>query len=581
VPSPLRYTVDLNDRVHHLVRVTVEVPADLASDARIVLPVWTPGSYVVRDYVHHVQWIRAHDEAGTELTLTPDGTTAWRLPGGLDGAVEVQLELYANHLTVRTNHVDDHHALLIPAATFPYVDGGEERPHEVHLPAPEGEQVWSLLPEHAPGCYRADDRDHLIDSAFEVGALPHVDFAVAGVPHTFVWSGHGGRPDLDRVARETTAIAEAAIALFGDALPVEHYTLLCAGWDEGGGGLEHRNGAVLQMPIRTFQDEDLTARFQSLVAHEYLHLWNVKRLVPSALVQPDYERPTHSESLWVAEGWTAYYDELLPLRAGVWTLERHLDVLRDTWQRLLDTPGALIQSLRQASYEAWVKHYVRDENTPNASTDYYGHGAMVAWELDLHLRRRRPDGDGLDEVFRLLWNRHADKPTGYTETDVLAAIAEVGDDELAELVDTRVGGRVLPDIEAAIGAVGLRVATAEGPTAADLGVTTSEDDVGVTLTSVLRDRPAWQAGLTGGDRLVAIDGTRVGRGHLRTALLAHEPGTAVEVAVLRGPRLVTRTVTLGAPRPKPRFVRVEDPTDTQRSAFRRWTGRALEEAPTA
>jgi predicted metalloprotease with PDZ domain len=579
VSDPVRYAVDLTDRVHHLVRVTVTIPEDLADGARLVLPVWTPGSYVVRDYVHHVQWVEATDVDGEPVELTPDGTTAWRLADDVRGPVEVVLELYANDLTVRTNHVDDHHALLIPAATFPYVEGGEDRPHEVHLPAPEGEQVFSLLPEPAPDTYVADDRDHLVDSAFEVGALPHVDFEVAGVPHTFVWAGHGGYPDLSRIAHETSAIAEAAIELFGGELPVERYTLLCVGWDEGGGGLEHRDGTVLQMPVRTFQDEDLTARFQSLVAHEYLHLWNVKRLVPTALVRPDYERPTHSESLWVAEGWTAYYDELLPLRAGVWTLQRHLDVLRDTWQRVLDTPGAQRQSLRQASHEAWIKHYVRDENTPNSTTDYYGHGSLVAWELDLLLRRARPDGDGLDDVLRLLWTRHAGQDDGYTEADVLAAIAEVGDDDLAAIVDQRVGHRVLPDLEDAVDAVGLRVATADGPAPPDLGVSTSEDDHGVTLAAVLRDRPAWRAGLTGGDRVLAVDGTTVARGQLRTVLLAHEPGDELEVVVRRGPRLLTRTVTLGERRPKRQFVRLDAPTDAQREAFRRWTGRALDEAP--
>jgi predicted metalloprotease with PDZ domain len=581
VSTPIRYLVDLGDRLHHLVRVTLQVPAELASGARIVLPVWTPGSYLVRNYAHHVQWIRARADEGSELALVADGVTAWRLPATVDGTVDVELELYANDLTVRTNHVDDHHALLIPAATFPYVEGGEDRPHEVELPAPTGERVWSLLPEVAPGRFRAEDRDHLVDSAFEVGDHPHVDFEVAGVPHTFVWSGHGGRPDLDRVARETTAIAEAAVELFGGELPVDRYTLLCTGWDEGGGGLEHRDGAVLQMPVRTFQDDDLTARFQSLVAHEYLHLWNVKRLVPAALVRPDYERPTHSESLWVAEGWTAYYDELLPLRAGVWTLERHLDVLRDAWGRVRDTPGTLVQSLRQASYEAWIKHYVRDENSANASTDYYGHGALVAWELDLHLRRLRPDGDGLDEVLRLLWKRHAGTAEGFTEDDVLAAVAEVGDDRIAAMASSRVADRVLPELEEAVEAVGLRLATKDGAAPPDLGVTTSEDDRGVTLSAVLRDRPAWRGGLTGGDRLVAIDGTRVARGQLRSALLAHEEGAQVEVAVLRGPRLLTRTVTLGAPRPQQRFVRVDGPTDAQRTAFRRWTGRALDEAPSA
>ena len=579
----VRYAVDLRDRVHHLVRVTLTVPADLAPGARIVLPVWTPGSYVVRDYVHHVQWIRTVDEAGDDVPLVSDGHTAWRLPEDASGEHRVTLELYANELTVRTNHVDDHHALLIPAATFPYLEGAEHEPHVVHLPAtPEGHRVFSLLPAgDEPDTYVAEHRDHLVDSAFEVGDLPWVDFEVAGVPHSFVWAAHGGHPDLDAIARDATAIGEAAVELFDGELPVGRYVYLCTGWHEGGGGLEHRDGSVLQMPIRTFQDAELTSRFQSLVAHEYLHLWNVKRLVPAALVQPDYERPTHTESLWVAEGWTAYYDELLPLRAGVWTLQRFLDNLRDTWQRVLDTPGVAMQSLRQAGHEAWIKHYIRDENTVNANTDYYGHGSLMAWYLDLYLRGRHPDGDGLDEVFRLLWKRHANTAEGYTEADVEDAVSEVAGEDCTAMFAALVAGTALPPIDDALAAVALKVVATNGDETPDLGVQVTEDDSGVTFASVLRGRPAWQAGLTGGDRLVAIDAIRVGRGELPGRLKATKTGDRIEVTVLRGPRLLTRSVTLGAPRPGRRLVRDESAGDAQREAFRRWTGTAWESAPTA
>ncbi|MFA9445977.1 M61 family metallopeptidase [Egicoccus sp. AB-alg6-2] len=579
----VRYAVDLRDRLHHLVRVTLSVPAEHAAGARIVLPVWTPGSYVVRDYVHHVQWIRAVDAAGAEVDLMPDGHTAWRLPERASGAHEVTLELYANELTVRTNHVDDHHALLIPAATFPYLEGAEHEPHVVHLPAvPATHRVWSLLPAgEEADTYVAEHRDHLVDSAFEVGDLPAVEFEVAGVPHAFVWAGHGGRPDLDAIARDATAIGEAAVSLFDGVLPVDRYVYLCTGWHEGGGGLEHREGSVLQMPIRTFQDADLLARFQSLVAHEYLHLWNVKRLVPAALVAPDYERPTHTESLWVAEGWTAYYDELVPLRAGVWTLTRFLDNLRDTWQRVLDTPGVALQSLRRAGHEAWVKHYVRDENTLNANTDYYGHGALVAWYLDLRLRERQPDGDGLDDVFRLLWRRHADTAEGYTEADVEKAVADVAGEDFGHVFAAHVAGTELPPVDDALHAVGLKVVATSGDETPDLGVHVTEDDHGVVFATVLRGRPAWQAGLTGGDQLVAVDGTRVGRGHLPGMLQARGAGDTVEVTVLRGPRMLTRTVTLGAPRPGRRLVRDEAASDAQREAFRRWTGTAWDAAPSA
>jgi len=574
VPEPIRYHVDLRDRLHHLVAVRLTVPGELAAGARIVLPVWTPGSYVVRDYARHVQTIDARDAHGREVALTREGTTAWRLPAGTTGRVEVTLELYADEMSVRTNHVDDHHALLIPAATFPYVEGGEDRPHEVHLPpVPADHTVHSLLPPgDGPDTYVADDRDHLVDSAFEVGDLPSVSYEVAGVPHAFVWAGHGGAPDLERVAHDAAAIGEACVELFVGELPIERYTFLCTGWDEGGGGLEHRDGAVLQMPVRTFQDEELTARFQSLLAHEYLHLWNVKRLVPAALVRPSYDRPTHSESLWVAEGWTAYYDELLPTRAGVWRPRRLLDTLQSTWQRTRETPGVSRQSLRQASHEAWIKHYVRDHNAPNAMTDYYGHGSLVAFELDLRLRRRAPEGDGLDEVLRLLWSRHAGSPEGFSEQDVLDAVAEVSDAELAALVERRVATPGLPDLDEVVDAIGLRWTSADGPTNPHLGVQLRERDGEVVLASVLRDGPAWRGGLTGGDRLLAIEGHTVGTGQLPATLRAHAPGATVEVTVTRGPRLLTRSVTLEEPVPTPRLVVDPDASDGAREAFGRWCG---------
>jgi predicted metalloprotease with PDZ domain len=581
VPDPVRYLVDLTDRVHHLVRVRLTVPEDLAAGARLVLPVWTPGSYVVRDYARHVQTIVATDASGRELPLTMDTRTSWLLPDDAAGPVTVDYELYANDLTVRTNHVDDHHALLIPAATFVTVEAGADRPHEVTIPpVPGHHRVWSLLPDaDVPHTSVAEHRDHLIDSAFEVGDLPAVEFEVAGVPHAFVWAGHGGHPHrgLDRITADSAAIAGACIELFGGDLPVDRYTFLCVAWDTGGGGLEHRDGAVLQIPARVFTDDELYARFQTLVAHEYLHLWNVKRLVPAALVHPDHEGPTHSPSLWVAEGWTAYYDELLPTRAGVWKPRRFLDQLRDVHTSVLESPGVKRQALRQASFEAWTKHYVRDENTPNVATDYYGHGSLVAAELDLRLRAADPDGDGLDAVFRLLWDRYAGAADGYFEAHVLGAIRDVGGDDLAALADLRVGSPGPPDLsDEVVAAVGLRWCDEDGPTPPWLGVRTTESDAGIVLAHVLRDGPAWVGGLTGGDELVAVDGQRVARGQLDAALRGYDAGEVVEVTVLRGPRLLTLPATLGDPRPRRRLVAVDDPSDTQRRAFQRWTGCPLD-----
>ena len=574
---PVRYHVDLSGHVQHLVTVRMTVPADVASGARIVLPAWTPGSYVIRDYVHHVQRIQATRDDGP-VPMTPDGRTGWRLPPGPDEEVEVTLELYANELTVRTNHVDDHHALLIPPATFPFVEGATDRPHRVTVEAPDGWRVWSLLPDQ-DGTAAAEDYHHLVDSAFEAGDHEELTYEVAGVPHRFVWAGHAGRPDLDRIIEDAAAVGEAAVELFGD-LPVERYTFLCTAWNEGGGGLEHRDGAVLTVTPPMLTDPERYRRVQSLLAHEYLHLWNVKRLVPADLADLDYEHPVHTESLWVAEGWTDYYDDLLPLRAGLWDVDAFLEAAGTNLQQVLDRPGRELQSVRRASHDAWTKLYVSDENSVNAGVSYYGHGAVLAWCLDLLIRRAAPDSDGLDDVVRLLWQRFGPGGSGgYEESDVEAAVAEVAGADLSGFFADHVSGTGTPPVEELVGLVGLRFGAKEPdePPPPDLGVQTRENGHGVTFSSVLRDRPAWRGGLTGGDRLLAIDGMRVGRGELSQALRGYAAGDTVDVAVFRGPRLVTVPVTLGEPRPDRKLTRVEEPDEEQRERFRRWTGHDLTE----
>ncbi|MGH3440678.1 MAG: M61 family metallopeptidase [Nitriliruptorales bacterium] len=576
--DPIRYGVDLTHRAQHLVTVAVEVPGDLAPGARVVLPVWTPGSYVVRDYVRHVQRIAARDGGGAVVELRPDGRTAWILPHDVDGPVTVELEIYGHELTVRTNHIDDHHALLIPAATFPYVEDGRGRQHEVRLSLPEGWRSWSLLPED-DGAFVADDYDHLVDSAFEAGDHPEVAYEVAGIPHRFVWGGHGGRPDLARIAADATAIGEAAAAVFGGDLPVDRYTFLCAAWSRGAGGLEHRDGAVLAVPVHDIADPDGYRTFQSLVAHEYFHLWNVKRLVPAALTALDYTGPVHTASLWVAEGWTAYYDELLPLRAALWTPKQYFDRAAEQVRKVLERPGRELQSVRMASHEAWTKFYVRDENSPNVGVSYYEHGAVLAWCLDLLLRREAPDGDGLDGVLRLLWERFGRTGRGYEEGDVEAAAADVAGRDLAEFFSGYVSGTEIPPIEDLLEVVGLRLREKEQQpdqsVPPDLGIETTADADGITIASVLRNRPAWRGGLSGGDRLLAIDGVRVGTGELEKVLRSYREGDRIDVTVFRGPRLVTAEVELGSPRASRELVPVDDPSASQRDAFEAWAGTSL------
>ena len=567
--DPVRYTVDLSKRLHHLVRTTLRVPDDLRGQAlRIVLPTWTPGSYVVRDYVHDVQTITA-TAGGESLAITPDGHTAWRVTTPPDVTTTITLEIFGHSPTVRTNHVDDHHALIIPPATFPWIDGNADRPHEVTFE--DAGPIWSMLPSDGE-VHRASDYLHLVDGAFEVGDHPSVTWQNAGVEHRFVWTSRAGQPDLATIAADAKQVIDAAIDLFGGDLPTDAYTFLCYGWDRGGGGLEHRDGATLLVPAHSHGDVDARARLQSLIAHEYLHLWNVKRLTPAGLVEPDLERPVHTESLWIAEGWTSYYDELLPMRAGVWTSDRWLKSLGESIDIVTRQPGRLRQTLREASHQAWVKHYVRDENTINAGIDYYRHGAIVAFALDMHLRRAGV-ADGLDAVMRLLWERHGRSSDGYTEQDVENAVSEVAGSDTGWFFDNHVAGHELPDLVEAAATVGIEPVPSDQTTTPPwLGVQVAEAPQGVRLTAVLRDGPAWAGGMSGGDVLVAIDGHVVTTGNLEAVLTTITPGTTVACHVLQGPNLLERRVVLGEPQPASAWrwsPSVDEPTAARHE---RWRG---------
>jgi predicted metalloprotease with PDZ domain len=573
--APISYLVDLSGREQHLVGVTMRLPADLSEQGgRLTIPTWTPGSYVVRDYVHHLQRITAHDASGESITLSPDGVSAWRVPPTAS-ELTIELEWYAFETSVRTNHVDDRHALLVGAATFPCFESARGREHHVHFASVAVDHdTAAMLPGEGHGPYVADDYDHLVDSAFEVGTLRAASVDVHGVEHRVVWAGHGDGVDVRGLTDDLGRIAHAATELFDGDLPAERYTVLAI--DGDGGGLEHRDGCVVAFPPHATTDPERRRRLQSLLAHEHFHLWNVRRMMPHELVTPPLDTPVLTTSLWIAEGWTSYYDRLLPSRAGLWRTSELLssfDRLRDT---VGDLPGARLQSLHDASRTAWTKFYRRDENTPNAGTDYYAQGALAAFALDLRLRSVAPDSDGLDVVLRDLWSRHgvdADgRPRGYSEQDVLDALARAGGDEVAALAERLTTIPAVPDLSPDLGVIALT----EVPDPADdvprLGVLVQTEGGRIRLRSVLRDGAAWHAGVSGGDELVAIDGETLTPEELPTVLRRHGAESTVRLILRRGPRVIERQVRLerAVPRPRLRFDEHADPAAQAR--FMRWSG---------
>lgn len=573
--QPVRYHIDLKHRRQHLLTVTVVVPADCAQNATVSLPCWTPGSYLRRDYIRHLQHITAVDQTGKEVLLRPDNGDTWQLPADVDGAVSITFELFANEPSVRTNTVDATYALIIPAATLLNVSSATEREHQVTLhPTEPTHSVYSLLPAHPnePDTFVAADYHHLIDGAFSVGEHTVLELDIDAVPHTFVWAGPAKRFNATVVSETLTKVARACARVFDTPLQTSAYTLLTLTGPNGSGGLEHRDGVVLHVPENTFEEPEGIARFQALVAHEYLHAWNVKRLIPKNLTRLRYDTVVRTTSLWFAEGFTAYYDGLLSVRTGLWEPERLLARFGRIYTELARTPGVTRQSLCDASWRAPERQYRRDENAPNAMTEYYAHGSLVAFELDALLRDDNPNGDGLDTLMRLLWSRH--EHTGYTDDDVFAAVNDIATGTVARRFASRITEPGLADASEfadALSALGLTLNThVTGEPWLGVQLAPRLVNVGVRLAAALRDGPAWLAGLTGNDTIVALDDTVVSFATFADVLARYQPGDTLTARVLRASDIEPVALTVA---PSPATFTVTASTDaTQRAmqAYRQW-----------
>ena len=395
--------VSLADAHAHLVEVETTIVSDEALPSPLVLymPVWTPGSYLVREYARHVEGMRSPTHAVRKVRKN-----AWAVAHEGATEVTVRYRLYCNDLTVRTNHVDATHMYLNGACTFLAVEGRADVPTEVSFGSPAGWRVATALPRAATeGAYLAKDLDTLVDSPIEIGLFRAASVTCAGVVHDFaIWPPEAITDgNVHRLLEGTKTIVEAEANLVGGALPHHGYTFILHLSSRGRGGLEHRDSTTLLAPPAAFDTRDGFLDLLSLVAHEYFHLWNVKRLRPAGLHPYRYEEENYTRLLWWFEGATSYFDWRVLRLAKLCTETEYLDHLASELGYLEQTPGRLVHSLEDASFDAWIKLYRPDENSPNSTVSYYRKGELVCALLDLEMRARTGGARSLDDVLRHLW----------------------------------------------------------------------------------------------------------------------------------------------------------------------------------
>lgn len=591
MPEAVHYRVAMPHPHSHLFEVEATFPAGPdVLDA--VLPVWTPGSYLVREFARHVRDVTATSPDGQPLPVRRVDKRTWRVQAR-GHAVTLRYRVYANELTVRTSHLDGSHGYFNGATLLLYTEATRGQEHHVTVAAPEGWRTFCAL-DRRGDTFVAPDYDELVDSPFEVGPHTPLTFTAAGVPHEVVVWGDSV-PDAERLCSDMQRICETQAALYG-GLPLKRYLFLVYLTDKGRGGLEHKASTALVFPRAGLATNRGWEDFLTLVAHEYFHLWNIKRVKPAALVPFDYAQENYTTLLWAFEGATAYYDNLFVRRAGLMSAARYLIRLGETLTALHATPGRKVQTLAEASLVSWVKHYRPDESSPNTAISYYLKGEVVSALLDLEIRRATRDARGLDDVMRVLWRRHGDGP-GVPEDGVEAAASEVAGVDLTPFFDrtlrsteeldysvfAHVGLEVVFRVRESTsdkgGTPGARGKAGEQKPKGWLGVTTKG---ACTLATVLEGSPAMEAGLYPEDDVVALDGWRVDGAGLLARTEDRRPGDTVKVTLFRRDRLLEVPVVLGQkPADAAYLVRVDRPTDAQKAAWQAWLGAPWDEAPGA
>lgn len=545
--ASLFYQVAMSQPASHLFEVTLQISDWRSPTLDLKMPVWTPGSYLVREYARHLQDFSAKS-GGKELTSRKLSKNHWQIATANAAEIKVSYRIYANDLTVRTNHLDATHGYFNGAALFFFVPGLEQQPIKVKITPPQAD--WHISTtlvkvDNEDNTFLAPDFDTLVDTPVEIGTQQVYNFEVLGKPHSLaVWSQGNANPE--QIIADTSKVIEAEAEMFG-GLPYEQYLFLLHLSGSGYGGLEHKDCCTLNYPRFGFRDREKYERFIQLVAHEFFHLWNVKRIRPQALATFDYEAENYTTSLWFCEGTTSYYDAIIPLRAGIYDSKTCLKNLSKDISKYFNTIGRNVQPLGESSYDAWIKLYRRDAYSDNNQISYYLKGELVSLLLDLLIRAKYQNKRSLDDVMRLMWSRFGQEEIGFSETQLRETIAEVAAENLDDFFTRYIETTEELPFDDYLNPFGLYLKTVSESDAPYLGIRVQSDSNREVIEYVAAGSPAALGGIDAKDQLLAIDGIKVDAKSLDERLKDYQAEDKIEVTVFHNDELKTLAVTLAHP----------------------------------
>lgn len=535
----------------HYFHVELELISFSEEELILSLPTWAPGSYLIREFSKNIDLVRAENQKGKALPIEKVAKNKWKITKSPKENVTVKYEYYAFELTVRTSFLDLTHGYLNGTNLFMYPEGYKELGGKLTVTPYEGfEHISTALPKLKEGV-QSDDRsetflfrdyDHLGDSPIEIGNHELFSFDAAGVKHTVAIYGSGNY-NVERLKVDMAKIVEASTDIFGFN-PNKEYLFIIHNTQVGSGGLEHLESTTLNVNRWTYEGSDYL-RFLSLVAHEYFHLWHVKRIRPYVLGPFDYDAENYTDLLWVMEGFTSYYDELILRRAGFYTEEEYLSKLMSTLNYVEGTIGNKVQPVAHSSFDAWIKAYRPNENSSNTTISYYSKGHLVCAVLDAMMMKKYKGKKGMDDFLRLLYEKYYTKESrGFTEAEFQNELEQFTAQDLTQFFEDHIYGTKTIDYASYFKDLGLDIEMVEGKIQA-FGVSTTMKEGKLMVRSVSRGSAAEKAGLSPDDEIIAYNGYRVDQTSFRKFMDGLEVGDEFILIIARGDELMVINADMG------------------------------------
>lgn len=569
--NEINYSVSFEKPFTHYCEVEISLTG-LNQDTLIFsMPVWTPGSYLIREFAKNVEGVTAENFSNEKITVEKINKNSWKVDTKNQSDIKFKYRVYCNELTVRTSEINSEHAFLSNAGVFMFARGFENIKCvlKINLP-PEWKNISTGLTKESETIYSAENYDIFIDSPIEIGNQNVLEFEINEIKHYICLAGKGNYKD-EVIIKDFKAIAEEEIKLLGGEIPYSQFTYIIHLVEKGGGGLEHLNSFVAEINRWNFIDEKLYKKFLGLVSHEFFHVWNVKRIRPEALGPFDYDNENYTKSMWVAEGWTSFYDNLILKRSNLIDDMEYYEFLNTEVNDIMRFTGRFSQSLSESSFDAWIKYYRKDENSNNSQISYYTKGALVALMLNIEIIKNTNGKKSLDDALRMLYEDYKnDKSKGYTDERVKEVCEIAAGKNLDEFWKKYIYGVDELPLEKYLNDCGLKLVNENDSIKCSLDIETKTENGRYIVTKVFTGGSGFESGLNSGDEIIAINGIRVDSKLTEDLLKEHTEGENIKVLINRKGIIYVIDVKLLKPIPKYKIKETENKTNEQQEILDKW-----------